>query len=110
MAMLRFSYSESDGGERWNLCGHLSGPWVDEVRSFWRRARDRAPHPHAVIDLRDVTCIDESGEALLAEMQRTGVEFLVAGVEHKHLVANLNGGEKRTLRRRMDHLCGAVNE
>jgi hypothetical protein len=104
--MLRFSYSESDGVERWNLCGDLSGPWVDELRSFWRRARDRAPQAHPTVDLRDVTSIDESGESLLAEMQRTGAEFLAAGVEHKHLVEHLNGEGERTLRRRMDHLCG----
>jgi hypothetical protein len=104
--MLRFSYSESDGAERWTLCGHLSGPWVEEVRSLWRHTRDRAPRGHAVIDLRDVTGIDESGEALLAEMHRADAEFLAAGVEHKHLVENLNGKGKRTLRRRMDHLSG----
>lgn len=104
--MLRFAHSESDGAERWSLCGHLSVPWVEEVRSLWRRTRDRAPRGHAVVDLRDVTCIDESGEALLAEMHRAGAEFPAAGVEHKHLVENLNGKGRRTLRRRMDHLCG----
>ena len=104
--MLRFSCSESDGGERWTLCGYLSGPWVDELRSSWGSARRRAPQTHAVVDLRDVTCIDEAGEALLSEMHRAGAEFLASGVEHKHLVEHLNGGEGRTLRRRMDHLCG----
>jgi hypothetical protein len=104
--MLRFSYSESDGGERWNLCGRLAGPWVDELRSFWKRVRDRAPHPEALVDLRDVTFIDESGEKLLAEMQSAGAKFLAAGVEHKDLIANLNCEGKRALRRRMDHRNG----
>jgi hypothetical protein len=105
MAVLRFSYSESDGSEQWSLSGRLSGPWVDELRSFWRRARERTPLVHAMVDLRDVTAIDESGEALLAEMQRAGAEFLAAGAEYKHLVANLNAEGKQTLRRRLDHLC-----
>jgi hypothetical protein len=106
MAVLRFSYSESDGGEHWSLCGRVSGPWVHELRSFWRRIRERAPHAHAMVDLRDVTAIDESGEALLAEMQRAGAEFLAAGVEYKHLVANLNAQGKQTLRRRLDRARG----
>ena len=104
--MLRFSYSESDGGERWNLCGHLAGPWVDELRSFWRRVRDRAPRTRSLVDLRDVTFIDESGEKLLADMQCAGAKFLAAGVEHKYLIANLNCEGKRALRRRVEHLNG----
>jgi hypothetical protein len=102
--MLRFSYAQSEDGERWNLCGHLAGPWVDELRSFWRRVRDRAPRAKAVVDLRDVTFIDESGEKLLADMQCAGAKFLAAGVEHKHLIANLNCEGERSLRRRVEHL------
>jgi hypothetical protein len=102
--MLRFSYAQSEDGEHWNLCGHLAGPWVDELRSFWRRVRERAPRAKAVVDLRDVTFIDESGEKLLADMQCTGAKFLAAGVEHKHLIANLNCEGERALRRRVEHL------
>jgi hypothetical protein len=89
MAMLRFSYSDSDGCERWTLFGRLAGPWVDELRSFWRHVRDRDPHTKPLVDLRDVTFIDESGEALLTDMQCAGAKFLAAGVEHNHLIANL---------------------
>jgi hypothetical protein len=106
MAMLRFSYSASDDGERWNLCGRLSGPWVDELRSVWRRVRDQGPRAKPLVDLRDVTFIDEAGERLLADMQCGGAKFLVAGVEHKHLIANLNCAGKRSLRRRVEHLNG----
>jgi hypothetical protein len=106
MAMLRFSYSESEDGERWNLCGRLSGPWVDELRSFWQSVRDRAPQAKPLVDLRDVTFIDESGERLLADMQCAGAKFLASGVEHKHLITNLNCEEKRALRRRVEHLDG----
>ena len=104
--MLRFSYAESEDGERWNLCGRLAGPWVDELRSFWRHIRDRAPHTRPLVDLRDVTFIDESGEKLLADMQCAGAQFLAAGVEHKHLIANLNSNDRRSLRRRVEHLNG----
>jgi hypothetical protein len=104
--MLRFSYLDSDAGERWILCGHLAGPWVGELRSFWRRARERAPGRRAVVDLRDVASIDGAGEGLLAEMQNAGAEFLASGVEHKHLIANLRADCKPALRRRMEDLCG----
>jgi hypothetical protein len=103
--MLRVSYSATSGEQRWSLCGALTGPWVDELRSSWRQARERAPQVHALIDLRDVIFIDEAGEELLQEMQSSGAELVAAGVENTDLIANLaekNG--KRTLRRRVEDL------
>jgi hypothetical protein len=52
-----------------------------------------------VVDLSDVTFIDEDGERLLAEMRRAGVEFVATGVETKHLLQNLKGRGERPLRR-----------
>jgi len=103
--MLRVSYVDAAKGQRWNLCGDLAGPWVDELRTCWRHARDLAPRAHAVVDLSDVTFIDEAGEQLLAEMQSAGMEFVTAGVENKHLIANLKHRGKA--RRLMEHLGGA---
>lgn len=87
--MLRVSYSDTAKGQRWNLCGRLAGPWVDELRSCWRHARERAPKAAAVVDLNDVTFVDEAGEKLLVEMQAEGTEFIAAGVENKHLISGL---------------------
>jgi len=42
-----------------------------------------------VVDLSDVTFIDEAGESLLSEMKSAGVTFVAAGVETKHLLENL---------------------
>ena len=104
--MLRLSYYCSDGGERWNLSGQLSGPWVDEMRTVWRRIREHTPRARAIVDLKEVTFIDEAGEQLLAEIESAGAEFVAAGVEHKHLLANLKAGTKRTVRRSIEHLGG----
>ena len=48
---------------------------------------------HTVVDLRDVTFIDEAGQRLLSEMQSAGTEFIVAGVENKYLLATLKRNE-----------------
>jgi hypothetical protein len=111
MPMLRVSYSDNAEGQRWSLCGHLAGPWVDELRANWY-ARDRAPRSPTIVDLSEVTFIDEAGEGLLSEMQNAGTEFIAAGVENKHLLANLKDNGKRPLRRLMEHLgaaCGKPN-
>jgi hypothetical protein len=107
MRMLRVSYSDNAEGQRWILCGHLAGPWVDELRTCWQYARNLAPRSRAIVDLNDVTFIDEAGEGLLSEMQSAGTEFIAFGVENKHLLANLKDNGTRPLRKLMEHL-GAV--
>jgi len=104
-AMFRVSHSDNAGAQHWVVCGHLAGPWVDELRSCWSQAREQAPQARAVVDLSDVTFIDEAGERLLADMQSAGTEFVATGVENKHLLENLKEKGKRPLRRLMEHLC-----
>jgi hypothetical protein len=93
--MLRISYSNSAEGQHWNLCGRLAGPWVDELRSFWRHTRDAVAASRAVMDLSDVTFIDPNGEKLLSEMSGEGVAFVARGVETKHLIEHLKSAEER---------------
>lgn len=87
--MFRVFYTDTTQGQRWTLCGRLAGQWVDELRSYWRYVRGRATCAHAVVDLSDVTFVDEAGESLLAEMQSAGSEFVTSGVENKHLLDSL---------------------
>lgn len=89
--MLRICYAQTGTGQHWTLCGQLAGPWVHELRSCWQHNRRTAAQSRAVVDLRDVTFIDENGERLLSEMETAGVEFVAAGVETKHLIENLKG-------------------
>ena len=102
--MLRVSHTDNTDGQRWSLCGHLAGPWVEELRACWSQERTRSPRTRSVVDLTDVTFIDEAGERLLADMQRAGTEFVATGVENKHLLAGLKDKGKRPLRRLMEHL------
>jgi hypothetical protein len=88
--MFRVSYSDTADGQRWSLHGRLSGPWVDELRSCWRYARDRAPLARAIVDLKEVTFIDQAGETLLAEMRSGGAELIATGVENRYLLATLD--------------------
>jgi hypothetical protein len=52
-----------------------------------------------VVDLNDVTFIDENGERLLSEMGSAGAEFVATGVATKHLLRNLKVRGERPLRR-----------
>jgi anti-anti-sigma regulatory factor len=87
--MFRAGYSDTADTQRWSLHGRLAGPWVDELRSCWQQARARSPLAHAIVDLKEVTFIDQAGERLLGEMRGAGAELIAAGVEHRHLLAML---------------------
>jgi hypothetical protein len=104
MPMLRVSFSDTAAGQRWSLYGRLAGPWVDELRSCWRHLRAQAPLAPAVVDLKDVTYIDECGEELLSEMQTAGAEFVAAGVENKHVLASLGDKDKHPPHRGLEHI------
>jgi hypothetical protein len=97
--MLRITHKETETEQRWTLCGQLTGPWVGELRSCWEHGREAAIDTHAVVDLSDVTFIDESGEQLLSEMRSGGAEFVAGGVDTKHLLKNLKAQGERPLRR-----------
>jgi hypothetical protein len=107
--MLRISYLQTEARQQWTLCGQLAGPWVDELRSCWHHITPIAAESRTVIDLSDVTFIDEQGESLLSEMRRAGVAFVATGVETRYLVENLNSNGERPLRRlvrRLNNPCG----
>ena len=105
--MLRITHARTEKELRWTLCGRLMRPWVSELRASWEQGRQGEADTRAVVDLSDVTFIDESGEKLLSEMRSDGAEFIAAGVETKHLLKNLKGKGERPLRR---FIGGPANE
>ncbi|HEY4359549.1 MAG TPA: hypothetical protein VGN17_01205 [Bryobacteraceae bacterium] len=97
--MLRITQALIGTEQRWTLCGQLTGPWVAELRACWERRREAQGGACLIVDLTDVTFIDESGEKLLSKMRIEGAEFVATGVDTKHLLKNLMGKGERSLRR-----------
>ena len=97
--MLRITYAQTEAEQRWTLCGQLTRPWVTELRACWEQGHEAGTLLHTVVDLSEVTFIDESGERLLSEMRSEGAEFVAFGVETKDLLKNLKGKGERPLRR-----------
>ena len=69
-----------DSADEFRLCleGKLSGPWVGELRQCWQTASSTTHGRRTVLDLREVDFVDESGEALLREMNCSRVVFQVS--------------------------------
>lgn len=102
--MLKITHSDTAAGERWMLCGQLTGPWIVELRSSWKRNHRDLRGAECIVDLTDVTAIDERGEELLRAMKEDGARFVARGVDMKHILHNLDRKGKRPLRRFIAHL------
>ncbi|HEX3472775.1 MAG TPA: hypothetical protein VHT28_16455 [Silvibacterium sp.] len=84
--MLKITISETRAEMRWILQGRLAGVWVDELRTSWKkkpRSQNATPY---VIDLNDVTFIDQRGERLLRAMSKRGVQFIATGIYIKYVL------------------------
>lgn len=102
--MLRITSAETDTGQRWMLHGQLAGPWAAELGSSWQKARGSFRGRTCVVDLSQVTFIDENGEQVLRAMRSDGVTFVASGVETRQLLADL--GKKRScLRKCISHMA-----
>ena len=102
--MLKITHNGSPKQQRWTLCGQLSGPWVAELRAMWERSRGRSDAKSYVVDLSDVTLIDDLGEGLLRAMKEDGARFVARGVEMKHILTHLRSKAKPSLRRSLRSL------
>jgi hypothetical protein len=98
--MLRITNSVTTTEQRWILSGQLAGPWVGELRSNWHKELDASRKRRLIVDLSEVTFIDESGESLLHELRSSGAEFAAGGgVETRDLLENLRASGIRPVRK-----------
>jgi ABC-type transporter Mla MlaB component len=102
--MLKITYNGTASEQRWTLSGQLCGPWVAELRSAWERIRGQSRAGPCVVDLSDVTSIDERGESLLRTMKEENVRFVARGVDMKHILSHLRSKAKPSLRRSLQRL------
>ena len=79
--------------------GELVGQWAAELRSTWREKRHEGDTRRCIVELIDVTFVDQTGEAVLAEIMSRGAELVASDVYTKHLLRNLRRELKRTGRK-----------
>ena len=102
--MLKITYNVTATEQRWTLSGQLAGPWIEELRSTWEHHRHESNGRNCVIDLSEVTSIDDRGETLLRAMKQAGVRFVARGVDTRHILNQLRSRTKPSLRRTLAYL------
>jgi hypothetical protein len=94
-AMLRIAIRSTQDQDTWILEGRLAGQVVEELSEAWKNTRSERRGRKSVVDVVDVTFVDERGERALAEMMMDGAEFVARGVYTKSLLENLSERGKR---------------
>src|SRR5690348_15703762 len=97
--MLKISFSEIPMEEKWILEGRLTEPWVRELRTSWKRNHRTAKERACIVDLKEITFVDKSGERLLRAMVRGGAQCIASGIYTKHILENLTKGKGSVLNR-----------
>jgi anti-anti-sigma regulatory factor len=87
--MLKITITNTATEENWTLYGRLVAPWVDELKASWKRARRTSERRKCIVNLDEVTFIDECGERMLRSMSNQGAKFVARDVYIKHVLDRL---------------------
>jgi hypothetical protein len=85
--MLKITVTETPTEQRWVLEGRLTRLWVAALRLHWRKTRSARQGRTCIVDLNDVTGIDQHGERVLRMMMHEGARCLARGVFTTYLLA-----------------------
>ena len=87
--MLKITITNTAKRERWTLQGRLVGPWVKELKATWKRAHPSAQACKCIVNLDEVTFIDQSGERVLRCMSNQGARLVASDVYLRHVLDRL---------------------
>ena len=90
--MLKITIHDGAKMFRLKLEGRLAAAWVTELEQCWKTAASTLDSGKTLmINLDDVSFVDSSGIALLADMHRAGAKFTAATPYQKEIVAEITG-------------------
>ncbi|HET9530386.1 MAG TPA: hypothetical protein VFQ92_08550 [Blastocatellia bacterium] len=71
------------------LAGTLAGDWVTEFKRCWMSVKRSSNVSRAIVDLTEVTFVDETGKELLGMMMKEGAELITRDVLMKSIVEEI---------------------
>ena len=84
--MLKISIFDTPCRRRLVLEGKLIAPWVAELGTAFEKARDDLAGRDLIIELKNLTAINQEGENLFLRLMNRGVKFRGYGVFCKHVL------------------------
>ena len=87
--MLKISIVENRSQIRLVLEGKVVAPWAGELRPACEKARANLGDRELVVEVKNLTAINQAGENILLELMKEGVRFHGSGVFTKHMLKQL---------------------
>jgi len=87
--MLKITVVDTTTEQTLVLEGRLTEPDISALESTWENTRRTRGSRPCVVDLRNVTFIDESAETILLDMNTAGAEFIARGVANTYRLEQL---------------------
>jgi len=94
--MLRITVLNETGITRLKLEGKLAQEWVVEARTAWLAVTEANGHTEIVVDLLNVSFVDNAGHQLLAEMRHADAELIGSGPLVSALIDEIEEAETST--------------
>jgi hypothetical protein len=89
--MLRYYLHDGSDALRFRLLGALTGADVVEVEQCWRTALSTMDGRNFLVDVSDVTKVDDAGRALLELWSGSGAQFIAESEQSRSLVESIMG-------------------
>ena len=70
------------------LAGALAGDWATELDRCWQDAT-ALEASHIIVDLTEVTFVDEEGKELLSQMMQAGAELIASDILMRSIVEEI---------------------
>ena len=84
--MFKVSVVESRNQRRLVLEGKLIAPWAEELRTACEVARSDLDGRELVVEVKNLTAINQAGENVLLELMQQGVKFRSCGIFTRHVL------------------------
>ena len=91
--MLRISVVKKSGAVHLKLEGKLAHEWVQEAHETWKALAQMTEEKPIVVDLRNVSFVDDPGHELLVSMRHAGAELVGYGPMISALVEEIERTE-----------------
>lgn len=87
--MLKISMVDGRTQRRLVLEGKLVAPWAAELRTACQKAKTDLNGRELLVEVKNLTAINQAGENVLLELMKEGVKFRGFGVFTKHMLKQL---------------------
>jgi len=94
--MLRITVLTEPGITRLKLEGKLAHEWVSEAKKTWLALAEMNGHSEIVVDLLNVSFVDETGHQLLTEMRPADAELIGSRPLFSALIDEIEEAETST--------------